>query len=204
MEPAKPTRKKSEPAAAVEPALEPSLEPMPPAAMAAPAPPPPPAPMPAPAPPPPPAPLAAAPAPMPTPPAAPMSRPTKPVGAPLTAKPPVSAGLPSLPATPRQPQRADGRGQLEHFAGIKVIGVGGAGCNAVSRMIQEGLGGVEFIAINTDAQALFLCDADQRIHIGSTVTKGLGAGSNPEVGKKAVEENSEEVLKAIEGADMVF
>ncbi len=119
-------------------------------------------------------------------------------------KPPVSAGLPSLPASPRQPQRADGRGQLEHFAGIKVIGVGGAGCNAVSRMIQEGLGGVEFIAINTDAQALFLCDADQRIHIGSSATRGLGAGSNPEVGRRAVEENSEEVLRALEGADMVF
>jgi len=113
-------------------------------------------------------------------------------------------GLPSLPATPKNPQRADGRGQLEHFAGIKVVGVGGAGCNAVSRMIQEGLGGVEFIAINTDAQALFLCDADQRIHIGSAATRGLGAGSNPEVGRKAVEENHEEVLRALEGADMVF
>ncbi|HXE72563.1 MAG TPA: cell division protein FtsZ [Candidatus Nitrosotenuis sp.] len=90
------------------------------------------------------------------------------------------------------------------MAGIKVIGVGGAGCNAVSRMVQEGVRGVEFIAINTDAQALYLCDADQRIHIGSTVTKGLGAGSNPEVGRRAVEENSEEILKAIEGADMVF
>ncbi|ODT76305.1 cell division protein FtsZ [bacterium SCN 62-11] len=109
-----------------------------------------------------------------------------------------------MPASPKQPQRADGRGQLEHFAGIKVVGVGGAGCNAVSRMIQEGLGGVEFIAINTDAQALFLCDADQRIHIGSAATRGLGAGSNPEVGRKAVEENQEEVLRAIEGADMVF
>jgi cell division protein FtsZ len=71
-------------------------------------------------------------------------------------------------------------------------------------MIQEGLGGVEFIAINTDAQALFLCDADQRIHIGSNATRGLGAGSNPEIGKRAVEENAEEVLRAIEGADMVF
>jgi len=93
---------------------------------------------------------------------------------------------------------------LEHFAGIKVIGVGGAGCNAVSRMIQEGLGGVEFIAINTDAQALFLCDADQRIHIGSQATRGLGAGSAPEVGRKAIEENADEVLKALDGADMVF
>ncbi|MFH1452857.1 MAG: cell division protein FtsZ [Armatimonadota bacterium] len=97
-----------------------------------------------------------------------------------------------------------GRTNLEQFAGIKVIGVGGAGCNAVSRMIQVGLRGVEFIAINTDAQALFLCDADQRIHIGGSVTKGLGAGSDPTVGKKAIEENTEEILQAIEGADMVF
>jgi cell division protein FtsZ len=115
-----------------------------------------------------------------------------------------AAAIPALPATPKNPQRADGRGQLEHFAGIKVIGVGGAGCNAVSRMIQEGLGGVEFIAINTDAQALFLCDADQRIHIGSQATRGLGAGSNPEIGRRAVEENADEVLRALEGADMVF
>jgi cell division protein FtsZ len=113
----------------------------------------------------------------------------------------VTSGLTS-PVKP-SPQ-AENRHQLEHFAGIKVIGVGGAGCNAVSRMIQEGLGGVEFIAINTDAQALFLCDADQRIHIGSQATRGLGAGSAPEVGRKAIEENSEEVLKALDGADMVF
>jgi cell division protein FtsZ len=93
---------------------------------------------------------------------------------------------------------------LESFAGIKVVGVGGAGCNAVSRMIQEGLKGVEFVAINTDAQALFLCDADQRIHIGGNVTKGLGAGSDPEIGRKAIEENREEVLQVLDGADMVF
>lgn len=195
---------------AMEPSIEPSLEPISQSASgqrAAVPPPPPPAPAAAPlaaplaAPPsaprpvaPPPKPVAATPAPSPNPLAA-------------TPKPPAPAavpGLPSLPATPKNPQRADGKGQLEHFAGIKVVGVGGAGCNAVSRMIQEGLGGVEFIAINTDAQALFLCDADQRIHIGSAATRGLGAGSNPEVGKKAIEENSEEVLRALEGADMVF
>lgn len=93
---------------------------------------------------------------------------------------------------------------LESFAGIKVVGVGGAGCNAVSRMIQEGLKGVEFVAINTDAQALFLCDADQRIHIGGNVTKGLGAGSDPEIGKKAIEENRDDILQVLDGADMVF
>jgi cell division protein FtsZ len=93
---------------------------------------------------------------------------------------------------------------LESFAGIKVVGIGGAGCNAVSRMIQEGLKGVEFLAINTDAQALFLCDADQRIHIGGNITKGLGAGSDPEIGRKAIEENADEIRQVLDGADMVF
>ena len=96
------------------------------------------------------------------------------------------------------------RTSLESFAGIKVVGIGGAGCNAVSRMIQEGLKGVEFLAINTDAQALFLCDADQRIHIGGNITKGLGAGSDPEVGRKAIEENVDEIRQVLDGADMVF
>lgn len=98
----------------------------------------------------------------------------------------------------------DQRTSLESFAGIKVVGIGGAGCNAVSRMIQEGLKGVEFLAINTDAQALFLCDADQRIHIGGNITKGLGAGSDPEVGRKAIEENVDEIRQVLDGADMVF
>ncbi|MBI2251247.1 MAG: cell division protein FtsZ [Armatimonadetes bacterium] len=100
--------------------------------------------------------------------------------------------------------KLEGKTNLEQFAGIKVIGVGGAGCNAVSRMVQVGLKGVEFIAINTDAQALFLCDSDSRIHIGGNVTKGLGAGSDPAIGKKAIEENTEEILSALDGADMVF
>ncbi|NDD30414.1 MAG: cell division protein FtsZ [Proteobacteria bacterium] len=95
-------------------------------------------------------------------------------------------------------------GGLEQFAGIKVVGVGGAGCNAVSRMIAVGLKGVEFIAVNTDAQALFLCDADQRIHIGTNVTRGLGAGSDPEIGRQAVEESADDLQAALEGADMVF
>ncbi|HEY4002324.1 MAG TPA: cell division protein FtsZ [Candidatus Xenobia bacterium] len=93
---------------------------------------------------------------------------------------------------------------LEAFAGIKVVGVGGAGCNAVCRMIATGLKGVEFIAVNTDAQALFLCDADQRIHIGGKATRGLGAGANPDVGRAAVEENTKEISAAVEGADLVF
>ena len=98
--------------------------------------------------------------------------PTAPAPAPVRPAPKttVASGL----TTPVKPSpQSENRHQLEHFAGIKVIGVGGAGCNAVSRMIQEGLGGVEFIAINTDAQALFLCDADQLIHFGSHATRGL-------------------------------
>ncbi|MBM3460863.1 MAG: cell division protein FtsZ [Armatimonadetes bacterium] len=96
---------------------------------------------------------------------------------------------------------------LESFlpsAGIKVVGVGGAGCNAVTRMVQGGLQGVEFLAVNTDSQALFLCDADQRLHIGSHTTRGLGAGADPEMGKTAVEENRDDIRALLEGADMVF
>jgi len=94
--------------------------------------------------------------------------------------------------------------QHDQFAGLKVVGVGGAGCNAVNRMVESGLAGVEFIAINTDAQALFGCNVDQRIHIGGNLTRGLGAGANHEVGKQACEENREEILKALDGADLVF
>ena len=90
------------------------------------------------------------------------------------------------------------------FAKIKVIGVGGAGNNAVNRMIDAKLSGVEFISINTDAQALSYSKAENALQIGIKLTKGLGAGSNPEVGKKAAEESREEIQKAIAGADMVF
>jgi len=91
-----------------------------------------------------------------------------------------------------------------YLAVIKVVGVGGGGTNAVNRMIEAGLKGVEFIAINTDAQALTMVDADQKIHIGSELTKGLGAGADPEVGLRAAEESREEIHKALQGADMVF
>ena len=94
--------------------------------------------------------------------------------------------------------------KMQPFAGIKVVGVGGAGCNAVTRMVEAGLKGVEFVAINTDAQALFLCNVDKRVHIGGNLTRGLGAGANSDIGKQACEENSEEILKALEGSDMVF
>ena len=93
---------------------------------------------------------------------------------------------------------------MEQFAQIKVIGVGGGGNNAVNRMITAGLRGVEFIAINTDKQALFLSKANTKIQIGDKLTKGLGAGANPEIGEKAANESKDEIAQAIKGADMVF
>lgn len=93
---------------------------------------------------------------------------------------------------------------MDQFANIKVIGVGGGGSNAVNRMIVAGLKGVEFISVNTDAQALFLSQAGQKIQIGAKLTKGLGAGANPEIGEKAAEESREELVQALRGADMVF
>ena len=92
----------------------------------------------------------------------------------------------------------------ETFAQIKVVGVGGGGGNAVNRMINEGLGGVEFISINTDNQALMLSKAKIRVRIGDKLTRGLGAGGNPEIGKKAAEESLDELYEVLRGADMVF
>ncbi|NLG97547.1 MAG: cell division protein FtsZ [Chloroflexi bacterium] len=94
--------------------------------------------------------------------------------------------------------------QTESFARIKVIGVGGGGCNAVNRMIDEGLQGIEFIAVNTDGQALLQSKASTRVRIGDKVTRGLGAGGNPEVGRKAAEESAEELYEVLKGSDMVF
>ncbi|MGB4043390.1 MAG: cell division protein FtsZ, partial [Thermacetogeniaceae bacterium] len=90
------------------------------------------------------------------------------------------------------------------FADIKVVGVGGGGGNAVNRMIQADLKGVHFIAVNTDAQALNLSLAEHKMQIGSKLTKGLGAGADPEIGKKAAEESRDELMQALQGADMVF
>ena len=92
----------------------------------------------------------------------------------------------------------------ESFARIKVVGVGGGGCNAVNRMIDEGLQGIEFITVNTDGQALMLSKADTRIRIGEKATRGLGAGGNPDIGKKAAEESAEELYEVLKGSDMVF
>jgi cell division protein FtsZ len=99
---------------------------------------------------------------------------------------------------------AHGDRDLRRYAAIKVVGVGGGGSNAVNRMINAGLRGVEFIAINTDAQALAMSNADKKIHIGSKITKGLGAGGDPEVGRQAADESKEDLMEALEGADMVF
>ncbi len=94
--------------------------------------------------------------------------------------------------------------QPENFAQIKVVGVGGGGSNAVDRMIAEGLRGVDFVAVNTDAQALLMSSAPERIRIGDKLTRGLGAGGNPEIGMKAAEESSQELEDVLRGADMVF
>lgn len=94
--------------------------------------------------------------------------------------------------------------QSETFARIKVIGVGGGGCNAVDRMIEEGLSGIEFIAINTDAQALLRSNAPIRVRIGDKSTRGLGAGGDPNIGRIAAEESAEELYEVLKGSDMVF
>ncbi len=94
--------------------------------------------------------------------------------------------------------------QTESFAKIRVVGVGGGGSNAVNRMIEEGMGGVEFVAVNTDAQALMLSEAPIRIRIGDKLTRGLGVGGDPEMGREAAEESAEELYEVLEGSDMVF
>jgi cell division protein FtsZ len=91
-----------------------------------------------------------------------------------------------------------------YLAVIKVVGAGGGGVNAVNRMIDAGLKGVEFIGVNTDAQALLMSDCDVKLDIGRELTRGLGAGSDPEVGRRAAEEHHDEISEAIKGADMVF
>ena len=91
-----------------------------------------------------------------------------------------------------------------YLAVIKVVGIGGGGTNAVTRMVEAGLSGVEFVAVNTDAQALLMTEADEKIHIGSKATRGLGAGADPRVGLAAAEESRDELKEVLKGADMVF
>ncbi len=94
--------------------------------------------------------------------------------------------------------------ELEQLAQIKVIGVGGGGSNAVNRMIENGVKGVEFITVNTDAQALNLAKSEHKLQIGDKLTRGLGAGANPDVGNKAAEESREIIMNQLKGSDMVF
>src|SRR5688500_14099708 len=96
------------------------------------------------------------------------------------------------------------RSDIENFALIKVVGVGGGGSNAVNRMIRAELMGVEFISVNTDAQALLLSDAPHKIRIGDKITRGLGAGADPTVGRKSAEDDSEKLYEALKEADMIF
>jgi cell division protein FtsZ len=94
--------------------------------------------------------------------------------------------------------------RTESFARIKVVGIGGGGCNAVNRMIEENMAGIEFVAVNTDAQALVLSNAPKRVRIGDKLTRGLGAGGNPDVGQKAAEESAQDLYETLKGTDMVF
>ena len=91
-----------------------------------------------------------------------------------------------------------------YLAVIKVVGIGGGGSNAVTRMVEAGVSGVEFVAVNTDAQALLMMEADVKIHIGSKATRGLGAGADPRVGVAAAQESRDELKEALKGADMIF
>src|SRR3990172_1791997 len=93
---------------------------------------------------------------------------------------------------------------VETFARIKVVGVGGAGGAAINRMVEAGVSGVEFVAINADAQALHHSKANEKVHIGRKTTQGLGAGADPELGRRSAEESKEDIVKAVTDADMVF
>src|ERR687885_560895 len=104
----------------------------------------------------------------------------------------------------REPNTMNGHGSLEGTARIVVLGIGGGGSNAVNRMIQAGVRGVEFVAINTDAQALARSEAPTRLHIGEKLTRGLGAGGNPNTGEKAAEESADQIADLVRNADMVF
>jgi len=109
----------------------------------------------------------------------------------------------SMQSVPRR-KSTEVNPDISPIAKIKVVGIGGGGCNAVNRMVQSDFEGVDFITINTDAQALFHSKAAQKVNIGKGVTRGLGAGANPDLGKRAAEESSEEIKSLLEGADMVF
>src|ERR1700756_1923506 len=113
-------------------------------------------------------------------------------------------GLPTV----RAPDVTGGRRPMtpphNYLAVIKVVGIGGGGVNAVNRMIEHGLKGVEFIAVNTDAQALLMSDADVKLDVGRESTRGLGAGADPDVGRRAADADTDEIEELLRGADMVF
>jgi cell division protein FtsZ len=149
-------------------------------------------------PPPPPRPPAASPPPVSATPPPPVSRPEP------SFQPPVARFVEPLPEQPARLHRAPHADDGAYLAVIKVVGVGGAGLNAVNRMIDAGINEVEFIAVNTDIQALHMSDAAQKIHIGRELTKGLGSGADPEVGRLAAEEGYDQLKHALRGSDMVF
>jgi cell division protein FtsZ len=124
--------------------------------------------------------------------------------APAASPPPVTRYVEPLPESPARLNRAPRAESGAYIAVIKVVGVGGAGINAVNRMIDAGISQVEFIAVNTDIQALHMSDAPAKIHIGRELTQGLGSGADPEVGRLAAEEGYDQLKHALRGADMVF
>jgi cell division protein FtsZ len=127
-----------------------------------------------------------------------------PVPPPARTAPPVTRYIEPLPEQPARLHRAPRADSAAYLAVIKVVGVGGAGLNAVNRMIDAGISQVEFIAVNTDIQALHTSDAPVKIHIGSELTQGLGSGSDPNVGRSAAEEGYDQLKNALRGSDMVF
>ncbi|HEY4412978.1 MAG TPA: cell division protein FtsZ [Gaiellaceae bacterium] len=134
--------------------------------------------------------------------------PSPPVAAPPPVQapppPPVTRYVEPMPEAPPRLYRAPSADTGAYLAVIKVVGVGGAGLNAVNRMIDAGISDVDFIAVNTDSQALQMSDAQQKIHIGRELTKGLGSGSDPDVGRRSAEEGYDQVKHALRGSDMVF
>jgi cell division protein FtsZ len=168
--------------------------------------PPPPSPRPDPIPPPPPPePVPPPPAPEPPPPDMRTAPPAVPAPPPrLDEPPPAARYVEPLPESPARLHRAPRAETGAYLAVIKVVGVGGAGLNAVNRMIDAGISQVEFIAVNTDIQALHMSDAPVKIHIGRELTQGLGSGADPEVGRLAAEEGYDQIKHALRGADMVF
>src|SRR5581483_9093050 len=135
------------------------------------------------------------------PPPKPVPPPTPP---PPPPEPPVTRSIEPMPEAPPRLYRAPQGETGAYLADIKVVGVGGAGLNAVNRMIDAGISEVDFIAVNTDSQALHMSDAQQRIHIGRDLTGGLGSGSDPDVGRRSAEEGYDQIKQALRGADMVF